>query len=353
VTVPKDPHSRPPDPAGTRPKVRPDDLRPSGEYRALPVGPAAPGQPTPGEAAPGQTTPPPAGAPPATEAGRLKDAPGLLPDRPAQPQPPALAGTATPAPHAPRFQFMLGALGALAVTAIVLAVTLATGPKSRPAPAWSDWAPTGDVDPAEQIAEHVAPQYLLSPGKELVSITGGPQAIGGQPVVVALRSSGSAPAQLPENGVFYQLCGGGSNCSIPGKPSTARGLLVQREALELALYTFHFLKGADQVIVTYPPLPPTKGSKASVSSAASETTGVSGSPPTRGRALLFRREDLSPALAQPLSATLSSVTPTIATVERAPESQRVYELTGKLLYNFDIIQQSSGLVLLLQSPSIG
>jgi hypothetical protein len=314
-----DPHGRPSDPAGTRPKVRPEDLRSSAEYRALPAGEPTAAVPAPQAAAspPARLVPPAAGAP----------------------------------PHAPRFQFIFGAFGALGLVAVVLAVALALAPKPKPGAPWSAWRPTGDIDPAVQIAEHVAPEYKLPNGRQLVNVTGGPQAIGGQPVVVALRTSGSAPAQLPENGVFYQLCGTGANCSIPGKASAARGLLVQREAVELALYTFRYVGGAEQVIVTYPPLPQAKTAKAS--SAAAEEAASVGSPPTRGRALLFRRADLAAELSHPLAATLPSAPPTVATIERAPESRLVNILTGRLLYNFDVIQQSTGLVFLLQSPSIG
>src|SRR5581483_5836908 len=41
------------------------------------------------------------------------------------------------------------------------------------------------------------------------------------------------------NSVMYTLCGLGSGCSIAsGKATVARGTLVRREILELALYTF-------------------------------------------------------------------------------------------------------------------
>jgi hypothetical protein len=245
---------------------------------------------------------------------------------------------------------MLGAFGALGAAAIALAVGLALAPKSKPGPPWSAWRPSGDVDPAVQIAEHVAPEYLLSPGKPLVSVSGGPQASGGQPVVVALRTSGSAPAALPENGVMYQLCGTGPSGSIPGKPSNARGLLVRREALELALYTFHYVSGASQVIVTYPPLPPSASAK---SSSSAEEAAASCSGQTRGRVLLFRPHDLSEQLSRPLEVTLARAAPSVSTIEHAPEAGLVNTLTGPLLYSFELTVQQSTPVLLLQSPSLG
>jgi hypothetical protein len=254
------------------------------------------------------------------------------------------------------------------VAAIAVGVSLALAPAPKPGVPWSSWHPSGDVDPAVQIAAHVESQYSLSAGHRLVGVTGGPQAIGGQPVVVALRTSGSAPVPLAENGVFYQLCGDGPGCSIPGKPSTARGLLVSREAVELALYTFHYVGGTSQVIVTYPPLPPTGSSsnKKGTSGAASATAGLkvattstpttasigSSGPPSR--VLLFRPSDLSEETSRPLEATLSDLAPTVRTVASAPETALVGALTGGLLYDSVLVPESqSSSVLLLQRPSIG
>lgn len=284
---------------------------------------------------------------------------------------------------------MLGALGTLGVAAIVLAVSVSMRPAAKPGPSWSSWKPTSNGgDPAEQIASHVAPEYLRAPGHQLVNVTGGPQAIAGQPVVVALRTSGSQPAALPEDGVFYQLCGDGPNCSIPGKASLQRGLLVRREALELALYTFRYISGASQVIVTFPPPPPATGaSKAgaksskgtgssSISTGNSETNSPSGSSASSSagsssssssessssatskapsRVLLFRPQDVESELSKPLRATLSGTVPTVETVDAAPEAKLVDDITGKLLYDSILIpqQQSGSAVLLLQPPSIG
>jgi hypothetical protein len=331
-----DPRSRPPDPAGTRPKFDPETLRPSGDFRALPAGEPAAQAEGHSERLPEQ---------------RLG---ASAPDRPL---------AAAQAPHAPRFQFLLGALGALGVAGIAVAVSLALAPKAKPEAPWSSWKPSGDADPATQIAEHVAPQYTSSPGHLLVSVSGGPQEIAGQPVALFVRDSGSKPVQLEEQGVFYQMCGAGPNCSIPGKASLQRGLLVRREAVELALYTFHYIGGASQVVVTFPPPPPTSGkaakqggpSSSSASAASTALEGVSSSSshiPTR--VLLFRPEDLSAELTRPLDATLSQTVPTVGTVASAPEASLVDQLTGRLVYDSTLIPQSqSAPVLLLQQPSIG
>lgn len=333
-----DPRRRPPDPAGTRPKFDPDTLRPSGDFLALPAGePAGSGGST-------------------------------LPEAMATESSPAPVDPRAPVPHAPRFQFIFGALGAFAVTAFAVAISLAVAPASKPGAPWSSWKPSGDVDPAVLIAAHVEPLYTLSAGHRLVGVTGGPQAIGGQPVVVALRASGSTPVPLAENGVFYQLCGDGPNCSIPGKASTERGLLVAREALELALYTFHYIGATSQVIVTYPPLPPATStadaksakqageaqSAGGLSTSSTPAIASLGKPGPPSRVLLFRPSDVAEEMSRPLDETLSELTPTVKTVAAAPETALVGSLTEKLLYDSVLVPESqASSVLLLQRPSIG
>jgi hypothetical protein len=333
-----DPRRRPRDPAGTRPKFDPGTLEPTEDFLALPVGEATSDQ-----------------------------AAERLPEPIAAASPPARGGSRAQAPHAPRFQFLFGVLGAVGVVAIAIAVSLALAPAPKPGVPWSSWKPSGDVDTATQIAAHVEAKYALVPGRRLVGVTGGPQAIGGQPVVVALRSSGSAPAPLAENGVFYQLCGDGPSCSISGKASRERGMLVTREALELALYTFHYIGGASQVVVTFPPLPPRttsgagegskKSSEASTISGLGRTASTTASIGAKGppsHVLLFRPSDLAPQLSRPLDETLSELTPTTKTVAAAPEARLIGELTVNLLYDSVLVPQSqASSVLLLQRPSIG
>jgi hypothetical protein len=341
-----DPRTRPPDPAGTRPKFNPEALRPSGDFRALPAGDGEAGERTP-------------------QRGESADAGGALEPRDSAPLPTKPLRSVGESPHAPRFQFLFGAFGALGVAAIVLAISFAFAPKQKPQAPWSSWKPSGDVDPATQIAEHVAPEYQLSPGHSLVGVSGGPQQIDGQPVALYIRSSGSKPVPLEEQGVFYQLCGSEPNCSIPGKPSGQRGLLVRREALELALYTFRYIGGTSQVVVTFPSAPATsKRSKQGSSSGSSGSSsselgssnaleGISSSSHVPSRVLLFRPQDLSVELSRPLDTTLSESAPTVATIDSAPESHFVDQLTSPLVYDSTLISQSSSAVLLLQQASIG
>jgi hypothetical protein len=362
-----DPRRRPSDPAGTQPKVDPESLRastPRSEQPALPAGVSG-GVEQAGEA----PSPPSPTATLALDHATVAREPLPVSAAPA-PGPPALAPRRqTVHPHAPRFQFLFGVLGALGVAALVLLLALLHTPAPTPVAPWSTWQPSEDgIDPAQQIANHVAPQYRLDNGRQIVQVTGGPPALRGQPLTVGVVRSGQSPAALEGNDVLYQLCGDGANCSIKaGKPSVERGLLLSREALELALYTFRYISGVDQVIVTIPPPPPstgatasagvggtTSGSAASTTSSPSASTGSSSSTKIVNHAILFRQQDVAFALDRPLSATLSTDTPRVSQMNSSPDATLVEALTGPRLYDYLISEtQQSGPIMLLEPPSLG
>jgi hypothetical protein len=235
--------------------------------------------------------------------------------------------------NAPRFQFLFGALAALGVCAVGVAVLLLSAPKAAAPKPWSAWRPAGSgIDPAQQIAAHVAPEYRLDNGRQIVEVTGGPPTLQGQPMTVGESRSGHEATRLEGNSVLYQLCGGGRNCSIKeGKPSTERALLLGREALELALYTFRYVGGVDQVIVTIPPAPTAK-------------------TPTK-HALMFRAEDVAEELGHPLSYTLSPETPRASQMNRSADAPIVKQLTGTRLYDYIAEAVQGGAVMLLSPPT--
>jgi hypothetical protein len=226
-----------------------------------------------------------------------------------------------------------GALAAVAVIASAATVIVATGGASRPAAdTWSPWHPRGGDDPLGQIAQHVAPEYRLSNGEELVAVTGGPLEIAGLPMQIALRESPAAGGDielLDGQGVLYRLCGLGKRCAIDhGKPSTQRHLLLRREALELALYTFRYVSDVDQVVVFLPPPP---GKQAT-------------------QALLVRHGDVHAELARPLRATLGRRTPSVAGVDASPDAALVNRITIRTLYTFSLTQanQDASVFLVLE-----
>ncbi|HEU4975849.1 MAG TPA: hypothetical protein VFT50_12215 [Baekduia sp.] len=306
-----DPRKRPPDPAGTQPQWSDVDLLP--RHR--------------GTSAPGSLWGPP--GPPSHEDGAEGAA-----DHERVP-PAAVAASAPDEPEAdaresrfsPRFQFALGALMAVAAAAVVLFVAVIAGRSDRgmavvhEGPSWSAWHPNAASDGPTQIADHVGHQYRLPDGRQLVAVTGGPLQIAGLPVTVAVRET---PAQGGEiklidgSGVLYRMCGLGPKCSIDeGKASTQRHLLLRREALELALYSFRYLGVSETTVF----LPPRKGQDPS-------------------QALFFRRgdADLQGPVTQPLDDTLTARTPTVRSITRSPDAELVNTITLRKLFKVSFTQ---------------
>jgi hypothetical protein len=104
-----------------------------------------------------------------------------------------------------------------------------------------------------------------------------------------------------------------------GKPTRARGRLLFREALELALYSFRYLDDVTMVAVLLPPAAQKSG--ASSSSQSSSQT----------RAIFYRPGDLLDQLRVPLDRTLSPRTPRPKTMA-TDESMRVDSLTLNNLF---------------------
>jgi hypothetical protein len=321
-----DPRLRPPDPAGTQPKWDPDGLLPktapqqaAGRLWA----PPAEGATDTHEDADGGAREPVV----ASVAATAGDQPEGGDDAPAHSR------------YSGRFQFLLGALLAVGAAAIVLLVAVLAGGGSssntitlRTGPPWSSWKPaaTGSADAATAIAEHVGREYRLPNGQQLVAVTGGPMQIAGLPVTIAIQQPAAKGGDIDfveGAGVLYRMCGlGGKDCGIAyGKPSPNRHMLLRREALELALYSFRYL-GVTQTVVLLPP-------------GTTQTKSATGKIVTKKadpQALLFRRDepDVSSAIAHPLTATLVGKTPSVGTVTRSPDATAVRSLTNTKLFNF-------------------
>jgi hypothetical protein len=295
------------DPAGTQPKVDRDSLLPARIERERP---------------PSFDPPAPLPEPVAASAG-----PARLRDRPEP-------------PHAARFQFILGALiavGALAIVGLIYAVGETGRSDGNFASSWSPWKPA-DTGPegAQEIADHVGPEYRLSSGDQLVLVTGGKLEVADLPMTIALRDESGDVSLVEGDGVLYRLCGLGPKCAISkGTPSKSRHLLLRREALELALYSFRYLRGVDQVVVFMPPPP--------------------GSEPDQ--ALFFRRDDVEGSLQSPLRATLQAPAPDVANVRRAKDAPLVNRITTRGLFNFSLTQgnQDANVFLVLEpfDPAAG
>jgi hypothetical protein len=284
--------ARPWDPAGTQPKHDPDELLPDAREPAVPPDAEV------------------------VESDAVdEDGGDLLPERRAAAGAPAVAAAKQSSSYSPRFQFLTGALVAVGIAAIVGIAVLIIGPSTKtPEPPWSPWKPTSaGAAGATQIADHVAPEYM-DRGQQLVKIDANDLSFQGIPLTVALQTEPEQGGRIQihsEKGVLYQLCGLTSTCAIDqGKPTKERGLLLRRAALELALYSFRYLKDVKQVVVLTPPL---KGNLPTV-------------------ALYFQRDQVRDELSRPLTSSLVPETPSADTITLSPDTPLVHKETHQYLF---------------------
>jgi hypothetical protein len=235
----------------------------------------------------------------------------------------------TESPYRSRFGLLLGGLIGIAIATVAIgaAVYVGTGGNNGAPDGWSSWKPDSDdgVGAAKEIATHVGRHYRLADGNQIVGVQAGPLEVFDVPLEVALRTApqGGNIDFIDGKGLMYTLNGLGPKGSVRGgKPSEARHLLLRREALELALYTFRYVKDVDLVVALLPPKPPAekKGKTAAASSQDAPT-----------QALFYRPGDLEPQLEIPLNATIPPKTPRPETIP-ASESRRIDALTRGNLF---------------------
>jgi hypothetical protein len=238
-------------------------------------------------------------------------------------------------PYQSRFQLLFGVLLGVAMAAIVATVLVLAGGHKDSDPgaiSWAPWHPTaGDgLEAVNQIADHVGQRYTLPSGNQLVAVRGGPLELARLPVTIAVEQQGDIKI-FDQKGVLYNLCGLGDNCAIKeGKKSVARHLVLRREALELALYTFRYIKNVDQVVVILPPPP---GEKASL-------------------AMFYRRGDVGASLNRPLAATLPGNPPVPPHMSKG-ERVFISNLTAGNLYQFSPQEGGDAHIYLVLSPAKG
>jgi hypothetical protein len=228
--------------------------------------------------------------------------------------------------HEHRFRLAFAGLAGLGLAAVIAAGIFLIGGRPPKPPAWSQWKPSASGDAAlSQIANHVAPAYRLPTGEQLVAVDGGPLQFAGIPVKIVLLRTPSEFALPDGKGALYTLCGLGPHCSIKvGKPSQERTLLLRRESLELALYTFRYVGDVKQVVVLLPPAP----------------------KHTASQAMFFRRDDVKPQLERPLRYTLPGKPPSIPSLRSGPTHDLIDRMTIAEVYNFDFTQAPDASVLL-------
>jgi hypothetical protein len=243
--------------------------------------------------------------------------------------------------HAPRFRLILGALIGVAIGAIGATLVLVSGQgPARSSDRWSAWGPSTSSlgNGAQEIADHIAPTYRQPGGDQLVGVTGGPLkvAAGSNPLParIAVASQDATNIGIVRGTTaMYSLCGLGSRCAINrGKPSTQRFLLLRREALELALYSFHYLDGVNNVVALMPPAP--------------------GQRPQN--AVFFQRNEFKKVLNHPISEVLPSPPPSLSGLNTSPQGKLISQVTAPSVYCFSFEQaQDLSAFLVLQKPVEG
>jgi hypothetical protein len=248
---------------------------------------------------------------PAEEPAPAEEAPAAAP-----------AAPPGPSPYRSRFGFIVGALIGVAFAVAGLGVILALDANERAQPdGWSTWRPAGEdeLDVARQIAQHVGVKYRLGDADQLVAVQSSGMELAERPLGVALRTApvGGDIELIEGNGVMYKLNGLGKDGSIAGgRPSAERLLLLKREALELALYTFRYADDVDMVVALLPPDP----------DRADDEPTAGQLPPFP--AMFFRPGDLRGELGVPLAATLPEAPPRPEQIDlEAPAAKRIDALT--------------------------
>ena len=272
------------------------------------------------------------------------DAEPLLPAVQPPAEPPAETHVAVEPPSAQgqrwpfrvRFLVVYGVLG-LALGGAIAGVAVYANRSIHPAPAWSAWRPRGGgLGAAKQIGTHVGAAYRLPSGNQLVDVIAkAPSVSPGKTTVpiryVAVRTQGKQYDTFdvsPSTSVMYSLCGLGPSCAIAtGTPSVARGRLVRREILELALYTFKYVPGMQSVIAFMPP--------------------AAGTQPKY--VVYLRKGDLAQELKVPLADTLRSKTPLPNSIP-AREVTLVDAVTDPKYFSYSLSQTQLGDAVLVLAP---
>lgn len=248
-----------------------------------------------------------------------------------------------------RLRFVLAYLGLAIVAGIGIggAIVLYDRAPKDANVAWSDWHPTGrESSYPRQIAAFIGNKYKLPSGNPLVGVLASraevPTGDGTTVLPIRMAAIFNDPAgdqsdytSIETNDtVMYTLCGFGQGCAIQeGKPSAARLLLLEREALELALYSFKYVDGLDTVITL---LPTNLGDPADTSDDTSTT-------------LFFQKKDFDHELGQPFVRTLPEKAPTLGKV---PEAQQltIERLTSAKRFRYQFSPTPTNTLVMLLIP---
>ena len=277
-------------------------------------------------------------------------------------------------PHSHKFRVAIALLVGIGIGAVVVALAAAgSGDSSTTATfKWSEWKPPDNgAQGAREIADHIAPSYRISAVDQLDVVTvvnlNNPSAAaaaatstsangsspGGLQVAVRQNPSSSQVSLLGGDTIAYNLCGiGTTNCAIgTGQPSAERLLLLKREALELALYTFTYISGVQNVVAI---LPPGHTVQSSTLTQKPPSANAKSTVKPVDIALLFLKDELKPWLDHPLSATFPEQfppsVPELSAWSQTPEAGLVSQITASGLFTEKLVQAQDGSNLILLDP---
>ena len=236
-----------------------------------------------------------------------------------------------------RFVFVYFVLAVVVGAAVGAFAVVASRPKAAHAQSWSTWRPSGsDTAKIFQIADIVPRSYRLPNGDALAvahpsAPTTETSSAQGQSVSVPVSQITVLP-RLDNvdttTSLQISLCGLGSNCKlVSGTPSTARYELLRREAVELALYTFEYVRPITSITVL---MPPASNSNAAV-------------------AIFLPRTDVQDLLAKPLSRTLAETTPGVGEMP-ATEIATINAITRPRIYSYGFTTARDGTAIEILTP---
>jgi hypothetical protein len=258
-----------------------------------------------------------------------------------------LVGTRGLDPHGQKryqghFLVVYAVLGAILLGAAAAFVVLVIKPGHKAAAPWSTWKPTaGSVSKmTSEIANHVSHEYKLnSKGAQLVAVVPSKPTVTSGTTNISIKAIAIRKAPQSNAGIevlnsnkseMYTFCGLGDHCSIAsGTPSSERGRLVRREALEVALYTFKFVPSVDSVIAFMPPAP------------GASTSSL----------LFLRKENYKDQLSHPLGQTLKLKAPPLPTQADNLEAGTIDQLTLSSIFSYELTALQTGGAALVLDPA--
>jgi hypothetical protein len=268
---------------------------------------------------------------------------------------PVLAQPASTQPrrraHVRKFAVAYAVLALIAIGAAG-ALVWAIGLDRKDEQAWSDWKPTAEGEARLwQIVDHVQPRYYGVDHRPIVRLLVAPPYISQvteqgvtrveiDGVIVKYRASDRSDARAgvfpPGEAYMYILCSTGGNCALTRaqNASPTLGIALQREVLELALYTFKYNDNVDQLLFFLPPF---------------QTIGPDGRPTQQKIVAYLERDDLRAALARPIDRTLPGSPGEID----KPDRDAVSAFIRPKLFTFEPEQGPQGLTLLTLTPYAG